>query len=221
MNDQVPRGGPGGGFGGSSSPLSAGPPGSGCDPPEEKGEPGQVEELGAEEALERMGTLIDQLQNHPDEQVRTLVFELLDWVEAYHRESIHRLIDLLPLEALEEAQQDPLLLPLLEAYEIIGDGQEEADPLPLVEEALEQVRPYIHSHGGEMELLSVEEGVVHLRLMGSCDGCPSSAITLTQGVEEAIRQRWSGLRRLEVETPEGGRPQPKLLQIQNLSRQQT
>ena len=72
-----------------------------------------------------------------------------------------------------------------------------------------------------MELLSVEEGVVHLRLMGSCDGCPSSAITLTQGVEEAIRQRWSGLRRLEVETPEGGRPQPKLLQIQNLSRQQT
>ena len=196
MNDQVPRGGP-------------------------PGEPGQVEELGAEEALERMGTLIDQLQNHPDEQVRTLVFELLDWVEAYHRESIHRLIDLLPLEALEEAQQDPLLLPLLEAYEIIGDGQEEADPLPLVEEALEQVRPYIHSHGGEMELLSVEEGVVHLRLMGSCDGCPSSAITLTQGVEEAIRQRWSGLRRLEVETPEGGRPQPKLLQIQNLSRQQT
>ena len=196
MNDQVPRGGP-------------------------PGEPGQVEELGAEEALERMGTLIDQLQNHPDEQVRTLVFELLDWVEAYHRESIHRLIDLLPLEALEEAQQDPLLLPLLEAYEIIGDGQEEADPLPLVEEALEQVRPYIHSHGGEMELLSVEEGVVHLRLMGSCDGCPSSAITLTQGVEEAIRQRWSGLRRLEVETPKGGRPQPKLLQIQNLSRQQT
>ena len=196
MNDQVPRGGP-------------------------PGEPGQVEELGAEEAPERMGTLIDQLQTHPDEQVRTLVFELLDWVEAYHRESIHRLIDLLPLEALEEAQQDPLLLPLLEAYEIIGDGQEEADPLPLVEEALEQVRPYIHSHGGEMELLSVEEGVVHLRLMGSCDGCPSSAITLTQGVEEAIRQRWSGLRRLEVETPEGGRPQPKLLQIQNLSRQQT
>jgi Fe-S cluster biogenesis protein NfuA len=195
MNDQVPRGGP-------------------------PGEPEQVEELAADEALERMGTLIDQLQNHPDEQVRTQVFELLDWMEAYHRESIHRLINLLPPEALEEAQRDPLLLPMLEAYEVIGADQEEADPLPLVEEALQQVRPYIHSHGGEMELLSVEEGVVRLRLMGSCDGCPSSVITLTQGVEEAIRQRYTGFRRLEVETPEGFAAQPKLLQIQTLRRQE-
>jgi len=183
------------------------------------GEPEQVEELGADEALERMGTLIEQLENLPDDQVRSQVFELLDWMEAYHRESIHRLIDLLPPEALEAAKGDPLLLPMLEAYEVIGGDHEEADALALVEEALQQVRPYIHSHGGEMELLSVEEGVVRLSLMGSCDGCPSSAITLTQGVEEAIRQRWSGLRRLEVETPEGGRQQPKLLQIQTLRRE--
>ena len=195
MSDEVPLGGP-------------------------PSEPEQVEELPAEEALERMGTLIEQLQNLPDDEVRTQVFELLDWMEAYHRESIHRLIDLLPPEALEEAQRDPLLLPMLEAYEVIGGDQEVADPLPLVEEALQQVRPYIHSHGGEMELLSVEEGVVRLRLMGACDGCPSSAITLTQGVEEAIRQRWSGLRRLDVETLEGGRAQPKLLQIQTLSRRE-
>jgi len=183
------------------------------------GEPEQVEELGADEALERMGTLIEQLENLPDDQVRSQVFELLDWMDAYHRESIHRLIDLLPPEALEAAKGDPLLLPMLEAYEVIGGDHEEADALALVEEALQQVRPYIHSHGGEMELLSVEEGVVRLSLMGSCDGCPSSAITLTQGVEEAIRQRWSGLRRLEVETPEGGRQQPKLLQIQTLRRE--
>jgi len=183
------------------------------------GEPEQVEELGADEALERMGTLIEQLENLPDDQVRSQVFELLDWMEAYHRESIHRLIDLLPPEALEAAKGDPLLLPMLEAYEVIGGDHEEADALALVEEALQQVRPYIHSHGGEMELLSVEAGVVRLSLMGSCDGCPSSAITLTQGVEEAIRQRWSGLRRLEVETPEGGRQQPKLLQIQTLRRE--
>ncbi|HYR63146.1 MAG TPA: NifU family protein [Actinomycetota bacterium] len=194
MSDEVPLGGP-------------------------PGEPEQVEELGADEALERMGTLIEQLENLPDDQVRSQVFELLDWMEAYHRESIHRLIDLLPPEALEAAKGDPLLLPMLEAYEVIGGDHEEADALALVEEALQQVRPYIHSHGGEMELLSVEEGVVRLSLMGSCDGCPSSAITLTQGVEEAIRQRWSGLRRLEVETPEGGRQQPKLLQIQTLRRE--
>lgn len=195
MNDQVPAGAP-------------------------PGDPEQVEELGAEEALWRMGTLIEALQNHPDEQVRGQVFELLDWMEAYHREAIHRLIDLLPPDALEEAQRDPLLVPMLEAYEVMGGDQGGVDPLPLVEEALQQVRPYVHSHGGEMEVISVEEGVVRLRLMGSCDGCPSSAITLTQGVEEAIRQRWSGMRRLEVETPEGAARQPKLLQIQTLSRRE-
>ncbi len=51
---------------------------------------------------------------------------------------------------------------------------------PASSAALDSVRPYLGSHGGDVELLGVDEdaGAVHLRLLGSCDGCPSSAVTL-------------------------------------------
>ncbi len=56
-----------------------------------------------------------------------------------------------------------------------------------VEQALESVRPYLGSHGGDVELLDVTDaGVVRLRLLGSCDGCPSSSVTLKLAVEGAI-----------------------------------
>ena len=52
--------------------------------------------------------------------------------------------------------------------------------------ALDKVRPYLKSHGGNVDLLSVVDGVVHLRLIGSCDGCPSSALTLKSAIERNI-----------------------------------
>jgi Fe-S cluster biogenesis protein NfuA len=55
-----------------------------------------------------------------------------------------------------------------------------------VARALEDVRPYLGSHGGDVELLGVEEGVARLRLNGTCDGCPSSAVTLQHSIETAI-----------------------------------
>ena len=52
--------------------------------------------------------------------------------------------------------------------------------------ALEQVRPALRSHGGNVELLDVRDGVVYLRLEGNCHGCPSSAATMKMTIEEAI-----------------------------------
>lgn len=62
-------------------------------------------------------------------------------------------------------------------------------PVPVEERvlaALDEVRPYLASHGGNVELLGVEDGVVRLRMQGSCHGCPSSAVTLKTAIEEAI-----------------------------------
>ena len=56
-----------------------------------------------------------------------------------------------------------------------------------VQRALEQVRPYLGSHAGGVSLSGVDEdGVVHLKLEGSCDGCPSSAMTVKSAIEDAI-----------------------------------
>ncbi|HEX6493096.1 MAG TPA: NifU family protein, partial [Candidatus Dormibacteraeota bacterium] len=65
-------------------------------------------------------------------------------------------------------------------------GLHPVDTATRVQQALDSVRPYLASHGGNVELLGVEDGVVRLRLEGSCKGCPSSAATLRTAIEEAI-----------------------------------
>lgn len=55
-----------------------------------------------------------------------------------------------------------------------------------VEAVLEKIRPMLQSDGGDVELVSVEEGIVNLRLIGACGSCPSSTITLKLGIEQAI-----------------------------------
>jgi Fe-S cluster biogenesis protein NfuA/nitrite reductase/ring-hydroxylating ferredoxin subunit len=82
-------------------------------------------------------------------------------------------------------------------------------PVPLEErarEALEEVRPYMDSHGGDVELLGAEGGVVRLRLKGSCDGCPASASTLELAIKEALEKAVPDMVGLEVEGVVGGAP---------------
>jgi Fe-S cluster biogenesis protein NfuA len=57
-----------------------------------------------------------------------------------------------------------------------------------VEKALENVRPALQADGGDVELVEVKDGIVKVRLTGVCGGCPMSQITLTEGVEKAIKK---------------------------------
>jgi len=57
-----------------------------------------------------------------------------------------------------------------------------------VEAALNLIRPYLKADGGGIELISVEDGVVKVRLQGACGGCPMSQMTMTHGVEKAIKK---------------------------------
>ena len=76
-----------------------------------------------------------------------------------------------------------------------------------VEDGLESVRPYLGSHGGDVELLAVtDDGTVRLRLLGSCDGCPSSSVTLKLAVEGAIEAAAPEVVSIEVETPSESSP---------------
>ena len=57
-----------------------------------------------------------------------------------------------------------------------------------VEKALESIRPALQADGGDIELVNVEDGVVKVRLMGACGGCPMSSMTMSQGVEQAVKK---------------------------------
>jgi Fe-S cluster biogenesis protein NfuA/nitrite reductase/ring-hydroxylating ferredoxin subunit len=71
-----------------------------------------------------------------------------------------------------------------------------------IERALAGLRPYLGSHGGDVELVEVTaDGVVRLRMLGSCDGCPSSSVTLTLAVEGAIEAAAPEITAIEVEEP--------------------
>jgi Fe-S cluster biogenesis protein NfuA len=83
-----------------------------------------------------------------------------------------------------------------------------------VARALEDVRPYLGSHGGGVELLGVDDGVARLRLDGTCNGCPSSRVTLTSAIEEAVLRAAPEVERIEAE---GAEPAPALLQIGSLT----
>lgn len=58
-----------------------------------------------------------------------------------------------------------------------------------VEEALEEVRPALRMDGGDVELVGVQGGVVQVRLLGACGGCPMATMTLVGFVEERLKQR--------------------------------
>lgn len=75
-------------------------------------------------------------------------------------------------------------------------------PLPVetrIARALERVRPYLGSHGGDVKLLAVNDGVVRLRLEGTCHGCPSLTLTMKLAVERAIEEVAPEVSRIEVE----------------------
>lgn len=58
-----------------------------------------------------------------------------------------------------------------------------------IQEVLDQIRPALHADGGDVEFLGYDEteGVVHLRLMGACESCPISMLTLKEGIEKRIQ----------------------------------
>ena len=56
-----------------------------------------------------------------------------------------------------------------------------------VEQVINRIRPAIQMDGGDIELVSIEEGLVKVRLVGACHGCPSATMTLKMGIERAIR----------------------------------
>jgi Fe-S cluster biogenesis protein NfuA len=164
-----------------------------------------------DDLLRRLEELLAEVDNL-DEPVRQAVFELLDGIDTIHRLALGRLAEGIGSEAVQRLRDsDQAVAWLFDAYGIGVDERATA------EEALESIRPYIHSHGGKVEVLAAEQGVIRVRMSGACSGCSASAITLREGVEEALRERLPSFARIEVEedpAPAHPPPGPTLLQIQ-------
>ena len=161
----------------------------------------QEEELAFSELPYRISELAQELLNHPDQAVAAKVTELLDWYDLFHRDGLGQLVDMIRTWRgeifLESVARDALAGTLLEFYELGESPDDDGEAQAAVAAALEEVRPVVESHGGALEVVSITDGVVKVRMKGTCDGCPSSSATLTFGVEEALKKHWPGFRRLE------------------------
>jgi len=67
-----------------------------------------------------------------------------------------------------------------------------------VEEILKQIRPSLQADGGDVELVDVVDGVVKLRLKGSCAGCPMSQMTLAFGIERVLKEKLPEVKKVEA-----------------------
>ena len=166
---------------------------------------------GFDDLLQRLEELLAEVEGL-DQPVRQTVFELLDGIDTIHRFALRHLAETIGPEAVQRLRDaEPPVAWLFDAYGIGVDEQAAA------EAALESIRPYIHSHGGRVEVLDASQGVVRLRMSGACAGCSASAVTLQEGIEEALRDHMPGFARIEVEAdtaPTHPPPGPTLLQIQ-------
>lgn len=109
-------------------------------------------------------------------------------VDALNAEAFRRLIRALrPVpgmaEALREAATDEIVYAVLRRHGILKPSLFER-----VEAALDTVRPMLKSHGGNAEVVSVDPPRAEIRFLGSCDGCPASALTFYAGVKKAIAE---------------------------------
>ncbi len=67
-----------------------------------------------------------------------------------------------------------------------------------VQAVIDMIRPNLQADGGDVELVSVEDGVVKVRLQGACKGCPMSQMTLKNGIEKFVKERVPEIDRVEA-----------------------
>jgi Fe-S cluster biogenesis protein NfuA/nitrite reductase/ring-hydroxylating ferredoxin subunit len=146
------------------------------------------EQKDVQRRIESIEGLIREIENVPDPAVRSLSKQLVQSLMDLHGSAFERMLEIVHRREdagqsiIDELGRDDLVRSLLLLY-----GLHPLDLQTRVIEALEKSRPYLRSHGGNVELVRVSDsGAVTLRLEGSCHSCPSSAVTLQSTVEQAI-----------------------------------
>lgn len=150
--------------------------------------------MADEQLVERIVRLTAELERVPDPAARRLAENLAAAVLELHGEGLERLLELLDEDGRWRAAQDSVVGSLLLIHDLHPEPLEDR-----VNAGLDEVRPYMASHGGDVELLGIEDGVARLRLVGSCDGCAASSSTLELAVQKALEQAAPDLLGIEVE----------------------
>ncbi|MGB9068894.1 MAG: NifU family protein [Candidatus Acidiferrales bacterium] len=146
------------------------------------------EQKEVQKRIEAVEGLIREIESLPDPAARSLSKQLVQSLMDLHSAGLERMLEIvhrmgeMGQRVIDDLGRDELVRSLLLLY-----GLHPLDLPTRVVEALEKTRPYLRSHGGNVQLVGVTDaGCVTLQLEGSCHSCPSSAVTLQSTVEQAI-----------------------------------
>ena len=167
---------------------------------------------------DRIEVLLGELRSQASPEVGAKIEEVVGLLVELYGAGLERILEVVNEDAeaaaslLKRFTDDKFIESLLVLH-----GIHPVDVDTRIEAALDQARPYLGSHAGGVEYLGVDEnGVAHLKLEGSCHGCPSSTVTVKLTLEQAIAEAAPEVIRVEVEgvaeAPTG--PSPSLIQIQ-------
>lgn len=158
-------------------------------------------QAAAEPTFEDLARAVDEAAGKVaelDGPARKTAEELKDAIEAIHKAGLITIVrkmrgDDRARELLFELVDEPEVRLLLTLHGIIRP-----DPLTEGRQVLDTVRPGLQSHGGDAELVKVEDGVAYIRLQGACDGCSMASVTMRNGVEEALVNGVPAIKSVEV-----------------------
>ena len=173
-----------------------------------------------QERVARMETLLGEIEALNDPNARAKAAEVVQVLLELSGEGLARVMEVVAEGEERERVFEALADDELVSHLLLLHGLHPLDVETRVVRALEEVRPYLHSHGGNVELLGIEGGVVRVRLEGSCDGCPSSAVTLKLAIEEAIQKAAPDLEGVEAEGVTEPKPAPTLVAGPTLRRKE-
>lgn len=150
---------------------------------------------------QRIQELIEEIDRFPDTNAKNLMQECIQEVLSFYGYGLEKILEIISdgnKAAAKDIYNDLIADSFVSGLLLIHD----LHPLDLktrLYQALEKVKPYMDSHGGSVEIVSLENGVAKLRLSGSCKSCPSSSVTLELGIRQAIEELCPDLAGLEVE----------------------
>lgn len=172
-----------------------------------------LDDRAARERVARVERLLEDVDAMADPAARDTATELVQALLDLYGEGLGRIVSRVAArddgELATAFAHDELVSHLLILHGL--------HPQPLeqrVREALDEVRPYLEQHGGDVELLGIDGGVAQLRLQGTCHGCPSSTATLRSAIEQAIHKTAPDIERIEAEGAVAAASSQGLLQIE-------
>ncbi|WP_410608082.1 NifU family protein [Amycolatopsis sp. lyj-109] len=156
--------------------------------------------------VDRVGERIEQLLGEFDGADAELAEDLVHTLIEFYGAGLARIVEIVDRPLLDRLAEDDHIRGLLVLHDLHPRSTHER-----VTEALDKVRPYLGSHAGDVEFVGIDDGVLRLRLKGSCDGCPSSTVTAKYAIERMVREIAPEISDVIVEgvveeTGPGGRP---------------